>query len=122
MEGFAMPDNSVSFGVFTLMRPDAMTAPPLAQRLTDWRTAMRNGRAQSCLLCEKIWRGDSEPPPAAFVFLRDQLSSLSPVCAPCASGFRDDNELTDVVVPLAKHRIWPTAQVARVMVSRDGAA
>jgi hypothetical protein len=121
MEGFAMPDNAIAFGTFVLMRPSAMNAPPLAQRLSDWRTAMRNGRAQSCLLCQRIWRTDAEPPPAAFVFLRDQLSSLSPICASCASTFPDDNTLMDTAVLPAKDRIWPNAAVQRMMVSRDGA-
>jgi hypothetical protein len=107
----------IAFGVLILISPAQMTGPPWSERLTKWHLAVRHGRAQGCLFCPRAWRAESEPPPAAFVTLRDEpMAALSPICAACAGRFPDRDTLMDQAVVLAKYRFWPNVAAHRVSV------
>jgi hypothetical protein len=112
--------STVAFGVLVLWRPPQMTAPPLTERLATWRIAVRRKCAHPCLFCQRVWNDESEPSPAALIFVRDEPSiDPQPVCETCASRFPDDNALADQAMVLAKYRWWPVVNAQRVYVDQE---
>jgi hypothetical protein len=107
---------AVDFGIFELLKPGQITASSLAQH---WHDAVRQGRSQGCLFCERVWDAESESElPAAFV-VHERSTSLWPVCASCAGGFSDDNALADQAMVLVKFKIWPPVDGQQVRVDRE---